>query len=270
MKFARILQEVYYRPWYIESGAHASIHQLVDAKLPEAVNRFSEIAEEFVLQRKPMTIDREGIATIEVKGPMGRHLAKIEKSCGATSMDEVMEEIAEAQNRARGILLLVRSPGGTVAGTPELADAVSGSKIPVVAYTDDFMASGAYYISAGASRIVASRSAVIGSIGVLVPWVDYSEYLKQKGIRPDPITNKEGIYKATGFSGILSQDQRDYVQESVDRSFQAFRAHVTTYRDVPDEAMRGQTFYGDDAVAVNLVDEVGDIARARSYLLSLT
>jgi ClpP class serine protease len=131
------------------------------------------------------------------------------------------------------------------------------------------MASAAYYLAAGATAIVASASAEVGSIGVYIPWVDASVAIAAQGLRPDPIVNTGGDLKAIGFGGTLTAEQRAHLQARVDEDFAAFKAHIRDYRDVPDSAMRGQTVSGPAAHASNLIDLQGDESAARTLLLSL-
>ena len=131
------------------------------------------------------------------------------------------------------------------------------------------MASAAYYLAAGADAIVASPSAEVGSIGVYIPWMDYSQQLAAEGLKADPIVNKEGDLKALGFTGSLSAEQRAYLQTRVDDDFADFKAHVLKHRDVSPEAMRGQTLSGKQALATNLIDAEGDEADARALLTKL-
>jgi signal peptide peptidase SppA len=170
---------------------------------------------------------------------------------------------------ARGILLHVDSPGGTITGTPEIADLVASKPVPTVAYTEDMMASAAYYMAAGASAIVASKSADVGSIGVYIPWIDSSAQYEAEGLKPDPIIGAGGDLKAIGFGGSLTPEQRAHLQEGVDSSLADFKAHILAHRNVPDGAMRGQTLDGKAALAANLVDAIGDMGAARAILSRL-
>lgn len=273
MRFAQIHEQIYCRPWFITTGAHYTIRQLFEAHV--ARHGVAPVAEgldlaDFSNTRQPMVVDAEGIATIHVLGPLGRNLSKMEKSCGATSFEDIQGELAQANANpaVRGILLRMNSPGGTVQGTPETAAAVAASGKPVVAFTEDMIASAAYYIASGARAIIASPSADLGSIGVYIPWVDRSAMYKAAGMKPDPIVNTGGDLKAIGFGGQLTPAQRTYLQEQVDLDFAAFKAHVLAHREVSEHAFRGQTISGPAAMAAGLSDTIGTLADARALLLS--
>lgn len=268
MRFQRIIEQVYFRPWYITPAAHFALHQILSAHLDRKSEDLS-IADLFV-PRPEATIDDQKLAHVHIKGPIGKGLSKMEKTCGATDFADIHADFAGARAAgARGILLNVDSPGGTVLGTRETAALVAESPIPVVAYTEDLMASAAYYLAAGASRIVATPSAMAGSIGVYVPWMDYADHLKARGLRPNPVVNTGGDLKALGFHGELTTAQRQHLQEQVDHDFSLFKAHVRQFRDVPDSAMRGQVLSGEQAQAAGLVDDLGGWAVAYDSLLRL-
>jgi signal peptide peptidase SppA len=268
MRFRHLAEQIYLRPWFITPEAHASIRMVFERAMsqPKAIE-----LSDFVEQRKEMAIDRStGIATIHVLGPLGKNLSKIEQSCGATGFEQIRADYSAALSAGtKGILLHFDSPGGTVLGTPEMASVIAGKPLPTVAYTEDIMASAAYYLAAGADAIVASPSASVGSIGVYIPWVDRSAQYAALGLKPDPIVNEGGDLKALGFGGSLSEAQRAHLQETVNEDFAAFKGHIKAYRELPDAAMRGQVQNGRTAVEMNLVDALGDMDTARGKLLAL-
>jgi ClpP class serine protease len=95
----------------------------------------------------------------------------------------------------------IDSPGGTVAGTPELAAAVSAldQKKPVYAFSSGLMASAAYWIASQARAIYATPSAQVGSIGVVQAVVDRSAAINAAGIKVEVFS--VGKYKAMGAPG---------------------------------------------------------------------
>ncbi len=262
MRFAHIAEQLYCRPWFITAEAHASLCLVFERALASGLTE--PRAEDLNLmdmfpKRRPLAIDDEtGIASIHIMGPLGKGLSKMEQSCGATSFEQIRADYAKAQEKgARGILLDFDSPGGTITGTPETAALIASKPVPTVAYTEDIMASCAYYLASGADMIVASTSAAVGSIGVYIPWVDRSARYEREGMKPDPIVNAGGDLKAIGFGGKLTEAQRAHLQEEVDSSFADFKSHVRNYRAVGDGAMRGQVMSGQRALAANLIDRVG-------------
>lgn len=112
----------------------------------------------------------------------------------------VLEEIEKAKisDNIKGVLLVVNSPGGAVAPSVEIAYAIKElNKIkPVIAYASGIMASGSYYSSIWATKILANPGSMIGSIGVIMQSVDASELLSKIGVKTQTV--KIGTYKEAG------------------------------------------------------------------------
>lgn len=276
MKFLRIAEQVHHRPWFITPAAHGALARVLDSALAES-SFTTRSAEDLTAElgalipaRRPLAIDAEGIASIHILGPLGKGLSRLEESCGATSFETIRADLAAAQAQgARGILLEIDSPGGTITGTPETAAAIARKTLPTVVYTEGDLCSAAYYLGAGANAIVASPSATVGSIGVYIPWMDTSARYEAAGVKPDPIVNTGGDLKAAGFGGRLSEAQRAHLQEQVDQDFDAFKGHILAHRAVPATAMRGQTLSGQAALAANLIDALGERDTALATLRTL-
>jgi signal peptide peptidase SppA len=226
-------------------------------------------AEEFRAQREgtgqcgekvdlEQMIVEDGFAHIPIAGPIGKGLASFEKGAGGVDVADVTDELdqAEDNDEVRTIILHFDSPGGMVSGTPELADRIAGVEKPIYSFTDGLIASAAYWLAAATDGIFATKSADIGSIGVYIPWADFSELYKKEGIKIELFTS--GKYKGMGFPGTsLSKDQRDLLKDRVVDIAQMFYAHVQHNRpDVQDEDMQGQTFKADQAAARGLIDQV--------------
>lgn len=275
MRFRHLAEQIYFRPWFITPQGHASIRLVFERALatgltPPATAEELRISDLFP-QRRPLAIDDQGIASIHILGPIGKGLSKLEQSCGATGIEQIRADYSKALDKgATGILLDFDSPGGTITGVPELAGLIAQKPVPTVAYTEDMMASAAYYLAAGATAIVASPSASVGSIGVYIPWMDTSARYEQEGMKPDPIVNTGGDLKAMGFGGKLTEAQRAHLQAEVDADFAQFKNHVRNFRLVADTAMRGQVMNGHAANAANLVDYTGDRAKAVAVLKHLS
>jgi len=113
---------------------------------------------------------------------------------------EVVEKINKAanDNAVKGVLFCVDSPGGAVAPSVEIAQAIKRlrSKKPVIAYAKGTMASGSYYASIWADKIIANPGSMIGSIGVIMQGADLSGVMKKIGIKSQVV--KAGLYKQIG------------------------------------------------------------------------
>lgn len=258
MKFQNILQKVYHEPWLITPGAHASIAALVESRIlgkgPAAEREGTDVCGGAVEVDQMEVID--GIAHIPVGGVIGRKLTGYEKGSGAVDSLDIENDLDQAEEdpRVRGILLDIDSPGGVVNGTPELADRIAQVEKPVFAFTGALMCSAAYWLASSCDQIYALRSAEIGSIGVYIPYVDYTEYYKQMGVGVKVI--KSGQYKGMGYPGTpLSEEQQKLLQDRVNKIAEEFYLQVRGARgDVAAETMQGQTFDAREAMTRKLVD----------------
>lgn len=202
-----------------------------------------------------------GVATIDIKGPLLPSVDEFDRVIlGATGLDEIESAVREAaaDPGVESIALNIDSPGGTIRGTPEAADAIyEASKVKTVtAHTAGTMASAAYWLGSQAQSVTMTRSASVGSIGVMVPHIDQSKRAEMLGVKVELFTT--GKFKAAGFPGTsLTEAQRELIQERIDQVFGDFKAAVTRQgRAIPAEAMQGQTFYGPQAETLGLAKVV--------------
>jgi signal peptide peptidase SppA len=213
----------------------------------------------------------DGIGVVAIEGPILRKpdlFARI--FFGATSSEEIGEALREAAGRPdiKAVFLNIDSPGGTVAGTPELAAAVASlnKQKPVYAFSSGLMASAAYWVASQATAIYATPSAQVGSIGVVQAVIDNSTALDKAGIKVEVFS--VGKYKAMGAPGTpLTDDQRELINSNLAEIAGEFHAAVLAKgRSIPAEAMEGQTFSGKQAQRYNLAGMVPDRAEAMRRL----
>ncbi len=214
-------------------------------------------------------------AVIPLSGIMMKHATFFDVDCaGAACLEEVTEnlEAAASSPDIDRIVLYIDSPGGEVIGAPELADVVrsisESDDTEMVAFTDSLMASAGYYVGSQAEVVLATQSAMVGSINTYVYLIDYSEHFEELGLKPELFT--EGKFKGMGLPGLsLTDEQREFLQERVKVVNDAFHAAVQAGRDgmVPAEAMEGQTFSGQQAQDNGLIDAVvSDVSAAIDYV----
>lgn len=211
------------------------------------------------------------MATVSISGPIIRKpdiFARV--LMGATDSEEIGAAIQEAASRPdiKAVFLDIDSPGGTVAGTPELAAAVSAidKKKPVYAFSSGLMASAAYWIASQARAIYATPSAQVGSIGVVQAVIDHSAAIEKAGIKVEVFS--VGRYKAMGAPGTpLTDEQRELISSNLAEIAGEFHTAVLARgRAIPPDAMEGQTFSGRQAQRYNLAGMVPDRAEAMRRL----
>lgn len=200
-------------------------------------------------------VTQSGTGVITVKGAMGLGLSKFERMTGGVDMEDITNQIDDmlANPAVQRIAFNVSSPGGTVLGTPELADKVANIPLPTMAYTKDMMASGAVYAFSQADQVVASNSAYVGSIGVIMVDESYAAYYEQIGLKMEIF--RAGKYKAANVAGEgYTDEMRAEEQARIDAMHEQFKQVVLRKRSMANRAdMEGQIFTGEEAAAKNLI-----------------
>lgn len=209
---------------------------------------------------------KEGsVGIIGIKGPLVNSDSIFNALFGLTSYGEIRTALYEALADAdvKTIMLDIDSPGGAVNGVADLADlisAVSDHVKPVYAYTDGSMASGAYWLGAGARQIFASQTAVVGSVGVIMTHMEQSRRLENEGIKATVL--RAGRFKQMGNPNEpLTDEGKAELQSMLDSVYKVFVTHVCESRgrpyDYTDQNMaQGRVFLGENAVHAGLVDQI--------------
>lgn len=206
---------------------------------------------------------RDGVAHIEINGMIMRNVPPIVHAAGipATSTTEAAITIREAlaDDQVKSIMLDIDSPGGTLAGTAELADLIHAGKNtkPISAHAQDLAASAAYWIGSQADRFTASQTAQIGSIGVYRVMIDTSEAAAKAGARVHVV--RSGEHKGAGAPGApISAEDLKVEQSIIDRAAGLFSDAVKRGRGLEEtEAVTsGRTWLAQDAQDLGLVDAV--------------
>lgn len=165
-------------------------------------------------------------------------------------------------DRIKGVLLRINSPGGTVGTSQEISQAVSklAAEKPVVTSMGDICASGGYYIACASNKIVANPGTLTGSIGVIFNMMNVKGLADKVGIEPKVI--KSGPYKdiASMFRP-MTEDERKILQALIDDSYDQFVTAVSQGRKMKMEDVKkladGRIYSGRQALKVGLVDKLG-------------
>ena len=172
------------------------------------------------------------------------------------------------QKSIKAILFRIDSPGGLVAPSQEIYEAVRRVRDkgkPVVVSMGTLAASGGYYIACGADTIVANPGTTTGSIGVIAEFVNMRDLLGKIGVRFETV--KSGQFKDTGSPyRDMNTDDRRYLQSWIDDAYDQFIHVVSTERRLSLEKVReladGRVFTGAQAQKLGLVDVLGDYKAA--------
>ncbi len=267
-RFARVTD--YVGPWAIEPLAGRSLWELARGKdlfahvelqraRAEAGDDDTPPSVKAALELQP---DGRGksVATVRVEGT----LMKRSSSLGGSGTVQMRRDIRQAANdpEISAILLAVDSPGGTVAGTDELAQEVRSAtkKKPVMAYVSDLCASAAYWVASQSDAIyLNSDTALVGSIGTLMTVYDVSKAAADAGI--EAIVFATGPLKGAGTEGApINEEQRAYFQSIVDSAQGSFDAAVKRGRNLTDAQLKavrtGGVFSAAEGEERKLVDGV--------------
>ncbi len=204
------------------------------------------------------------------------NLQKIELIGPIIDVSKTLEDLQKAKEdkNIKGVLFVVDSPGGSVAPSVELAYAIKELKEikPVVVYASGVIASGSYYASIWANKIVANPGSIVGSIGVIMQGVNTEELMEKIGVSTQTV--KAGKYKE---SGTPTRKWFDYeekqLQSVIDDTYNMFISDVASARnlDVKNHTLfaDAKIFTSKQAKEVGLVDEVATLSYAQNSLMTL-
>lgn len=207
------------------------------------------------------------VAVLPVVGTITQRESIWSTLFGGATTEGLMAALHQAVNDpgVQAVVLDVDSPGGTVAGVPELAAEIyrlRGRK-PIIAVANSLMASAAYYIGSAADEVVVTPSAEVGSIGVVALHANYREFYERMGVHVTVIS--AGRYKAEGYPyDALTDEARAAIQARVDDYYGMFTRAVARHRDVPVERVRnefgqGRVVGARQAVELGMADRIGTL-----------
>lgn len=214
-------------------------------------------------RRKPYSITAEGVAVLDVMGPLARRAFEswfwfmdgydfIEQRFAAALKDPDVE----------ALVMRLDSPGGVASGMVETASAMRRAKVAsgkrVYAYADDLAASAAYGLASAADEIWLPESGMVGSVGVIGVLSEQSSLLKKIGINVRVITT--GEHKADGHPAVpLTEEVVKRYQARIDHLGDLFFSLVADGRNMSTKdvkALEAGIFQGSAAVRAGLADGI--------------
>jgi protease-4 len=227
------------------------------------------------LVASPVLADKEPgqakVAMIDVRGMLADAERPDLFGQGTNPVDRFVTQLALAENDPdiAAIIIRITSPGGTVTASDimyrELRRFELVSHKPVVASLGEVAASGGYYLALGSDRIIAEPTSITGSIGVIMPTINFSAGLNSIGIRSRSVKSGANKDLANPLEP-MRDEQYALIQALVDEYFARFRTLVLERRHIKPEDVStctdGRVFSGEDAAKLGLVDEVGGVREA--------
>lgn len=186
---------------------------------------------------------------------------------GSAKYVELLRKLRE-DDKVKAIVFRVNSPGGSALASDAIAREVqlTAMKKPVVVSMGDYAASGGYYISAFATKIVAQPNTLTGSIGVFGILPNMQKLFRDKlGITFDNV--ETGKYSDFGVpTRPLREDERQIIQNEIDTIYSEFKATVVKGRKISsidvDSIAQGRVWTGNQGLKLGLVDTLGGFEEA--------
>jgi protease IV len=177
------------------------------------------------------------------------------------------------KSQAAAVIVHINSPGGTTAGSEQLYDALVRlkAKKPLVVVVEGLAASGGYITAIAADHIIAQQSSLVGSIGVLFQFPNFTELLKTVGVKVEEVKSSPLKAAPNGFEP-TSPEARAALDALVKDSYAWFRGLVKERRGMDDALLEkvadGRVFTGRQAVDLKLIDQLGDEKAAIAWLVA--
>jgi signal peptide peptidase SppA len=273
----RIVEAMLGTPWAVEADKLAAIAEFISIRAimaqpiaPEALQAFSD--------RSPRSgpAVRDSVAVLPVQGLLAHRLNLMSAMSGGSSTAQIGRDLdaLAADPSVSAIILDIDSPGGTLAGTPELGAKIAAARAnkPIIAVANSRAASAAYWLASQASEIVVTPSGEVGSIGVVGMHKDMSKALEAEGVAHTLIS--AGKFKTEGNPfGPLSEEARAAFQASIDDAYNQFVAAVASGRKVDEATVRdgfgqGRMVSAKQAVRQGMADRVATLDETIQRMLS--
>lgn len=261
-EFARVTD--YAGVWAIEPTAAAALWaraQAADLPRHVAGTPAPKATAEVVVQTVKAGSGQR-VAVVTLTGTLMKAVSSMDP--GSTSTVRARREIRAAVRDAdvSAVVLAIDSPGGTVAGTADLAAEVLNARKtkPVVAFVSDLGASAAYWVASQADAVYANdRTALIGSIGTLAVVYDMSAAAEKAGVKT--LVFGTGPLKGAGAPGApVTEDQKDYYRGIVEDAQRSFDAALKKGRGMTDARLEkvktGGVFGATEAESLGLIDGI--------------
>lgn len=208
------------------------------------------------------------ILLLDIDGPItgeGESVLWWEREATTENVKKKLRKAA-TDDRVKAVVLRINSPGGTVTASDvvyrEIRQFKAARNVPVVTMMMDVSASGGYYIACASDHIVAHKSTITGSIGVIVFGLGFDGLFHKIGMESRVVKSGELKDMGNPFDQ-FSDDERAVFQAMVDRMYDQFLGVVSDARKIDRDKLRpiadGRVYLGSEAKDLGLIDEVGYI-----------
>lgn len=255
MKFheSMILKAITAEPWAITEDGLQQILTIAQREhdVAEAVR---SIDGQNLNNSQDVEIRDNGTAIIPITGPIFRYANLFTRISGATSIDVLAKDIQKAVDdpQVKSIVFEIDSPGGQVTGVADTAQMIANIKKPTTAFIGGTGASAAYWLASAADTIVASQTALVGSIGVLL------SVAKDEDDKIHIVSSQSPNKRVD----VKTDDGRSQVQAMVDELASVFISAVAKYRGVDEDTVlsdfgKGSVKVAGSALLSGMIDSIG-------------
>src|ERR1700724_2695947 len=184
---------------------------------------------------------------------------------------QALERLEKSQ--AAAVVVHINSRGGTTDGSEQLYDALMRlkAKKPLVVVVEGLAASGGYITAIAADHIVAQQTSLVGLIGVLFQFPNFTDLLKTVGVKVEEVKSSPLKAAPNGYEP-TSPEARAALDALVKDSYAWFRGLVKERRGMDDALLEkvadGRVFTGRQAVDLKLIDQLGDEKTAVAWLVA--
>jgi len=234
-----------------------------------SINKYSKAKN--TIDKKPRS--RNKIAVVYASGEITSGEGS-DRIIGSARIAEAIHQ-ARCDSSVKAIVLRVNSPGGSALASDVILREIILAKQskPVVASMGDVAASGGYYISCMADKIIASPTTITGSIGVFGLIPNMKGFFNSKiGITFDNVKTNE-MADFSSISRPLTPTEKLMIQDEIDIIYTTFITHVSNGRnltiDQVDEIAQGRVWSGTEAKQIGLIDDFGGLTDAIQVAVDL-
>ncbi len=239
------------------------IKTLVGVEKVEDIS-FASVEDMTTVEFKEPSKSEDIIAVLYAEGSINNGSSKNE----ITDKRYVKEiEKLKDNDKVKAVVFRVNSPGGSAYASEQIWKAISDlkEKKPVVVSMGDYAASGGYYISCNASKIIAQPNTLTGSIGIFGMFPNFEGLTKKVGLSYDNVkTNKMADFGDA--TRPMREDEKAVVQNFVERGYDLFLTRCSEGRGIPKDSLdliaQGRVWTGEQALKIGLVDALGNLDTA--------
>jgi len=245
-----------------ESGMRAYLAKRSDQDKVDDLKLVS-VSEMMTVPEKSTKFVQDKIAVLYAEGEI------VDQGSDGIVRDDVIAEIEKIKNHEtiKAVVFRVNSPGGSAYASEQIWKAVTDLKAvkPVVVSMGDYAASGGYYISCNASKIIASPNTITGSIGIFGTFFILDELAQKMGLSFDVVKTND-MSDLGNMTRPMTEIEKRQIQNYIEKGYDLFVKRCSEGRKIENKKLRemaeGRVWTGKKAVELGLADEIGGIDRA--------